>query len=71
MPPTLDELQHPLWDPELHKLGDDTIFKLDFSKSVKESKWNRCIRDRFVDKVHRDIASGNSSISTVYLLYSV
>ncbi|KZS89554.1 hypothetical protein SISNIDRAFT_469311 [Sistotremastrum niveocremeum HHB9708] len=69
MPPTLDELQNPRWNPELHKLEDATIFKLDFSQTVKKSQWNRHIRDRFVDKIHADIAAGRTDIDTAYMLY--
>ncbi|KZS94290.1 hypothetical protein SISNIDRAFT_465776 [Sistotremastrum niveocremeum HHB9708] len=69
MPPTLNEMTHPPWNPELDKLQADTIFKLDFSRTIKESKWNRHVMDRFVDKIHNDIACGDTSISTVYILY--
>ncbi|KZT31400.1 hypothetical protein SISSUDRAFT_1038465 [Sistotremastrum suecicum HHB10207 ss-3] len=69
MSPTLDEVQNPRWNPELDKLQDDSIFKLDFSRTIKESAWNRHIMDRFVDKIHDDVASGNTDISTVYVLY--
>ncbi|KZT31397.1 hypothetical protein SISSUDRAFT_1067789 [Sistotremastrum suecicum HHB10207 ss-3] len=69
MPPTLDEVQNPRWNPELDKLQDHSIFKLDFSRTIKESTWNRHIMDRFVDKIHDDVASGNTDISTVYVLY--
>ncbi|KZS87080.1 hypothetical protein SISNIDRAFT_491372 [Sistotremastrum niveocremeum HHB9708] len=43
--------------------------RLDFSRTIKESAWNRHIMDRFVDKIHDDVASGNTDISTVYVLY--